>query len=291
MTNIPINETTLSIELVPRQLNALIDEARDIALRFPQLAWLNIPDIKRLPVRSHDAAIRYLRDVARTRAVADTGRDVAHRPLTVIPHVRTRDRSVQENVDLLHDMATHGVTDVLIVTGDRVDQGERADFTRTLHVLRAAREARVPMELWAAFDPYRGELRGEIDYAREKIDAGAKGFFTQPFFDERLAEMCLDQLAVVPTFIGICPVTSERSAKYWERENRVVFPPGFEMSLEHGAKLTARLVRLAIKYKQHAYLMPITVDASTYLTMAFQQLRALIDADTVQPWGTVLRRA
>ena len=89
--------------------------------------------------------------------------------------------------------------------------------------------------------------------------------FTQPFFDVRFAEICLDQLDGIETFVGISPVTSERAARYWERENRVVFPPHFEATLEGCARLTVDLLRLARRYGQRAYLMPITVDPLTYL--------------------------
>src|SRR5690606_17134205 len=151
-------ETQLSIELVPRSMERLLAEAEAVAARFPQMTWLNIPDIKRLPVRSDEAALACVGGSFR-----------------VIPHIRARDRDVAASVRLLERLAHAGVTDALIVTGDRIRQDEPADHPRTLDLLRAA--AATPIQLWAAFDPYRGELKGELEYAQAKIEAGAVGLF------------------------------------------------------------------------------------------------------------------
>jgi len=246
----------LSIELVPRDIEKLRREAVDIATEFKEITWLNIPDIKRLEVRSHDAAL----------ATTDV-------PLHVIPHVRARDRSTSDSVELVRQLADAGIRDVLIVTGDQFD-GEDCLHPTSLEVLRAVRNAHLNVTPWAAFDPYRGDLIQEIDYAKQKIDAGAMGFFTQPFFDTNLAWVCLEQLRHVDTFVGISPVTSEKSARYWERTNRVVFPEGFTPTLEHSIGLSRELIELANDCGQHAYLMPITVDAVTYLRSVFADVKA-----------------
>lgn len=257
--------TMLSIELVPRSREALQAEAEAVASRFDRLTWLNIPDIKRLPLRSHDAALA-----------------LAGLPLRIIPHLRARDRSVGETVDLCVRLAEAGIRDVLIVTGDPVAD-EPGPHPNALDALRAIAAGGAPVRAWAAFDPYRGDLRAELDYARAKLDAGAHGLFTQPFFDPRYAEICLDQLDGVETFLGISPVTNEKSRKYWERTNRVVFPRDFEPTLEHCARLTARLIRLCEAYGQHAYLMPIRVDAIAYLEASFARLDADAPLERTHP--------
>lgn len=238
----------LSIELVPRALDQLLDQAEQVAAEFADISWLNIPDIKRLPVRSHEAAVA-----------------AVHLPLRVVPHVRARDRSVHESVELLLSLEQAGVQEALIVTGDRFDMDPKTPHPTAVDVLRLASRELKTMRLWAAFDPYRGELHTELEYAWTKLEAGAKGLFTQPFFDLRFAEKCLARLEGVDTFLGITPVTSEKSARYWERENRVVFPPGFDATLQGCVRLTVELLELVQGYGQRAYLMPITVEPLTYL--------------------------
>lgn len=241
-----------SIELVPRDLEGFAAEVDEVRRRFSQFEWLNIPDIKRLPVRSHEAALA-----------------VARVPLRLIPHLRARDRSVEESLAIIDRLAQAGVRDVLIVSGDPVEDEEKKEHATSLDLLRAARGRDPGVKLWAAFDPYRGDLRAELDYVQEKLEAGAAGLFTQPFFDLRMAEICLDQLEGVPTFVGITPVTSEKSRKYWERTNRVVFPPHFEATLEYCARLGGDLIQLCQARAQHVYLMPIRVDPIAYIEATF----------------------
>ncbi len=242
----------LSIELVPRRVEELVAEAGTIARRFEQVAWLNIPDIRALSVRSHDAAY----------AAVEV-------PLRVIPHIRARDREIGATLEILRALSNAGITDALIVTGDRIEQDPQAEHATSLDVIRAAERDEVPIALWAAFDPYRGEMRAEFEYVQSKMEAGAVGLFTQPFFDVRLAEMCLEQLEEIPTFIGISPVTTDASRRYWERTNRVVFPPSFVPTLEYCTKLSVDLLAAAEAHDQHAYLMPIKVDPVTYLESVF----------------------
>ena len=129
----------LSIELVPRALDQLLAQAEQVVAEFADITWLNIPDIKRLPVRSHEAA------VAATRL-----------PLRVIPHVRARDRSVEESIQLLLQLKEAGVKDALIITGDRFGNDPDAPYPTSLDLLREASGRLGEMKLWAAFDPYRG---------------------------------------------------------------------------------------------------------------------------------------
>lgn len=237
-----------SIELVPRDLEGFAAEVDEVRRRFNQFEWLNIPDIKRLPVRSHDAAL-----------------SLVHTPLRIIPHLRARDRSIEESLAILERLAQAGVRDALIVSGDPFDEDEQGERITSLDLLRAAQGLPLGVNLWAAFDPYRGDFRAELDYVQAKLEAGAVGLFTQPFFDLRLAEICLDQLEGIETFVGISPVTSEKSRQYWERTNRVVFPPHFEATLEHCARLGGELIKLCQARGQHVYLMPIRVDAIAYI--------------------------
>lgn len=248
----------LSIELVPRELEQLLREAEEIAALYPQFTWLNIPDIKNLPVRSHDAAI--------------SARDL---PFRIIPHVRARDRSVEETIAMCEQLRGAGIRDILIVTGDRFGNNEAPDHATSLTVLRAATDHfGGEVRFWAAFDPYRSELRAELEYVRAKMEAGAAGLFTQPFFDVRFAEICLDQLVGIETFVGLSPVTSEKSRGYWERTNRVVFPKEFVPTLEHCARLAGDLLRVVEEHGQHAYLMPIRVEPKVYIEAVLSHVEA-----------------
>ena len=43
-------------ELVPRNLEELLLTSKKLMSQFPDIIGINVPDIKQLPIRSHDAA-------------------------------------------------------------------------------------------------------------------------------------------------------------------------------------------------------------------------------------------
>jgi methylenetetrahydrofolate reductase (NADPH) len=117
----------------------------------------------------------------------------------------------------------------------------------------------------AAFDPYRSGLREEAEYARAKLEAGADGFFTQPFFDLRLAEICRDLLGPAEVWLGVSPVLTPAQRRYWEIKNRAFFPARFEPSLEWNRAFAKDCLALARSTGANLYLMPIRVDVVSYL--------------------------
>ena len=68
--------------------------------------------------------------------------------------------------------------------------------------------------------------------ARAKIEAGADGFFTQPYFDLRLLEVWADLLPDVPTYWGVTPVLADSTRRYWERRNAAFLPRDFAPTIE-----------------------------------------------------------
>jgi methylenetetrahydrofolate reductase (NADPH) len=68
-----------------------------------------------------------------------------------------------------------------------------------VQLVRAIKAALPHVEVYAALDPYRNPLVRERDYALEKLEAGASGLFTQPFFDLRLMGVYRDLLPTRPS--------------------------------------------------------------------------------------------
>ena len=66
------------VELVPRELDQLLENAKFIMATHKNVTGINIPDVVRLPHRSHDAAALLL----------DNG-------ITAIPNIRCIDRQIQ----------------------------------------------------------------------------------------------------------------------------------------------------------------------------------------------------
>jgi methylenetetrahydrofolate reductase (NADPH) len=82
------------------------------------------------------------------------------------------------------------------------------------------------LKVYTGLDPYRSSFREELDYAFRKLDAGSDGFYTQPSFSGNAGTLA-GTVPNVNVWFGVAPVYSEKSRQYWEKINKVVFPPSF----------------------------------------------------------------
>ena len=65
---------------------------------------------------------------------------------------------------------------------------------------------------------------------------------------------------------GVTPVTSERSKSYWEMKNNVIFPKGFEATLEWSVDFAKKVKEFADVHGDNLYLMPIKGNLEGYLS-------------------------
>jgi methylenetetrahydrofolate reductase (NADPH) len=239
----------ISIELVPRSPEALDAELRLVRDRFPAVDTVNIPDLLRFPLRSWDACGRARRHFA-----------------TAIPHLRAMDFSIEKPFPLAKCLAEAGIRDVLVIAGDPPQElGHRMYPTRPVELIRQIRREAPELEVWAGFDPYRAGFRDELEGARAKLEAGARGLFSQPFFDRRLLDVWADLLVGCEVWWGVTPVLSAGTRRYWETKNRAVFPGDFAPTLAWNRALAARVLAWARERGAHLYFMPIRADLEAWL--------------------------
>ena len=241
--------STLSIELVPRDPESLQQEMQSIREHFPAVETINIPDLLKFPLRSWDAC----------------SQAKAFFPHT-IPHLRAIDFDLRQPFPLVDAFAQAGIDTVLVIAGDQPqDMSRRVYRTSSIELIRALKAAMPSLKVFAGIDPYRTGIKTELDYVKRKVDAGADGFFTQPFFDLRLMEIYHDLLAGLDVFWGISPVMSERSKDYWDNLNNAIFPPDFEPTLEWNRNFAKQAMDFAKESESNIYFMPIRVDLVKYL--------------------------
>lgn len=239
----------ISVELVPRSAEALQAELESLRLELPGVSTVNIPDLLRFPLRSWQAC-------------AQAKRLLPH----AIPHVRAIDIDPRKPLPMARLLAEHGIDEVLVVTGDAPADMSRTVFDTTpLQVIRKFREELPGVRVYAALDPYRQGFAAERDYALRKLEAGAAGLFSQPFFDRRLMEVYADLLEGVDVFWGVTTVTGARSLGYWKNRNRAVFPAGFEPTLAWSRRLAREALAFARERNANLYFMPIRSSLSDYL--------------------------
>lgn len=239
----------ISVELVARSPEALTGELNVLLEHFPFVDTVNIPDLTRFPYRSHHAC-----KLSQTRV------------RRAIPHLRAVGTNLKDLDTLLRFLDEAELHEVLVVQGDLpADMSQPSYPTTSTQLIRAIKTALPHVSVYAALDPYRNSLKRERDYALEKLDAGASGLFTQPFFDTRLMRVYLELLPNVPLYWGVTTITSARSLGYWQNRNQAVFPDGFEPTLAWSRTFAKEALTFAQETRTNLYFMPIKADVRAFL--------------------------
>ncbi len=239
----------VSIELVPRDQDALQQEMLLVRNNFAKIDTINIPDLLKFPLRSWDACSQAKQLFAHT-----------------IPHLRAIDFDLSKPFPLVENFRANGIDSVLVIAGDQPqDMSRRVFRTSSVELIRALKAQMPELKVYAGIDPYRSGIKAELDYVKRKIDAGAEGFFTQPFFDLRLMEIYHDLLSGIEIAWGISPVMSVRSKDYWDNLNNAIFPPDFAPTLEWNRDFARRALDFCQSKDSSVYFMPIRVDLVKYL--------------------------
>ena len=239
----------ISIELVPRDKEALQQDLQLVRDNFPNIETINVPDLLKFSLRSWDAC-------AQAKQLFPEA----------IPHLRAIDFDLERPFPLTETFTEAGFDSVLVIAGDQPqDMSRRVYRTSSIELIRTVKKELPGIKVYAGIDPYRTGIKTELDYVKRKRDAGADGFFTQPFFDLRLMEIYSDLLAGLDVFWGISPVMSTRSKDYWDNLNNAIFPPDFEPTLEWNRAFARKALDLCQRKDSNIYFMPIRVDLVEYL--------------------------
>lgn len=241
------------LELVPRDLIVLKKDSNQYLLEFESIQGINIPDIKRLPHRSIDVAKELLKE-----------------SMTVMPHIRTQDHAIKTHLYNIEELYSQGLKHILFITGDAYTSPFHDHHLVTpVELIKEVKKQFPKLNVYAGLDPYRQKTQIELDYANAKLDAGADGLFSQPFFDCNLARFYLNRFTHTQLFLGMSPVLTEKSKAYWEHTNHVIFPKEFNYTLDYNVNLAKELIKESKSFNQHVYLMPIKTDIRQYLSLIF----------------------
>ncbi|MDR2037800.1 MAG: methylenetetrahydrofolate reductase [Bacteroidales bacterium] len=243
----------ISLELVPRDKQYIQEHAAFVEKEIPQVSAVNFPDLLRFDIRSWDACCM----------LADSS-------LEKIAHIRAIDFNKHHPFPLADFLNENQIQKVLVIEGDKPqDMKHKIHPTSSLELIRKLRKETNGIKIYAAFDPYRNNIRYEMEYLMQKADAGAEGFFSQPFFDLRLLEIYSEYMTGMDVFWGISPVVTEKSRLYWETRNSAVFPKSFEPTMEWNVGFGKKVIEFCKKHDFNLYLMPIKIDLIDYLKRLF----------------------
>lgn len=237
----------ISFEIVPRSLEAFEQQYRFVQQLDSGINTINVPDIQRFDMRSWELATRIDRSQYR-----------------FVPHFRAIDFKISSG-DLFRIIDDYQLDSVLLVTGDPPEGLKRAYYnTDVVDLIHAVRQRYPALNIYAGFDPHRSGVQDECDYIQRKVDAGAGGFFSQPFYDSRMIEIYAEQMQGLETYIGISPITTKASMNYWEVKNKVKFPKNFQTDYQWNIDFAHKVMALAAANDLHVYFMPIRIDLERY---------------------------
>jgi methylenetetrahydrofolate reductase (NADPH) len=243
----------VSVEFVPREAAVLEEELVYTKNKFSLVDTINIPDLLRIPIRSWDAC-----------AIGKPHYQ------NMMPHIRAIDFNLAEPLPMAEFLVKNDIREVLVVTGDYPQDMTKKIYPATsIDMIRKLKKALPGIKVYAAVDQYRTSIKQEVEYCKRKIDAGADGFFTQPFFDLRFIEMYAEFLTGYEVFWGVSPVVAEKSMNYWETKNHVVFPANFEPTKAWNITFAKKVLNFTQATNTNIYFMPVRIDIKEYLTGIF----------------------
>lgn len=245
----------VSVELVPRDEASVKEELQLLKDHFECIDIINVPELLRYDMHSWDGA------------------KIAHDfNFAAMPHIRAIDIDLDCPLPMAEFLVENQINEVLVITGDPPQDMCRKIYpTVSTDVIRKFGEELPGIKVYAGIDQYRGSMRQEEYQIKRKLQAGAAGFFTQPFFDLRYMEMYAELLAGKEVYWGVSPVMSERSVNYWETKNNVIFPRNFVPTLAWNIDFAKQTMQFVRERDSNIYLMPIKANLLAYLTGAFDR--------------------
>lgn len=202
-------------------------------------------------------------------------------------HFSCRDRNLLAiQADLLGCHAV-GVRNILAVTGDPANIGDYPSATSVfdidaiglVRILSRFNEGidlagysvgiKCAFTIACAYNPLAMDFELELDRLKRKADAGAHVVYTQPVFDEAIAEQAVEtcrQLGI-PVFVGVLPLKSNKHSEFMHNEvpgveipewlrKRMAEAPDDASALAVGIEEAQRLSQAIRKMAQGLYLMP-----------------------------------
>lgn len=257
------HSTAFSFEILPPLRGNSIDSTFSNVRKLMEFspAYVNITTHRNETVYREIAPGQYVEDIVRKRpgtvAIAAVLRErFGVRP---VPHLICGEYTRREIEDQLIDLSFLGITDILVLRGDRSKNSNI--FTTAadghIHAHSLARQVTdfnagimadgkqtpaldVPFSFGVAGYPEKHEeamnVRSDIRHLIEKVEAGAEYIVTQMFYNNRkyfdFVRDCRDAGITVPIVPGIKPLTSLRQMALLPRIFHIDLPDELAQNLE-----------------------------------------------------------
>jgi methionine synthase / methylenetetrahydrofolate reductase(NADPH) len=205
--------------------------------------------------------------------------------LDTIIHFTTRDRNLMALQSELLGAHSHGIRNVLALTGDPPRMGNLpqakavwdVDAIGLIKILKRMNEGQdwtgnsigMPARFWVgcAVNPVADDLELELDRFHRKLEAGADYVMSQPLYEMEQLLTFLDRVGKIPVpfLLGVMPLQSHRHAEFLHNELPGVQIPdelrermrlAGERGIEEGIRQSQAFLAEAQAYVDGTYLMP-----------------------------------
>ena len=150
--------------------------------------------------------------------------------VNAMPHMTCRDRNLNATQALLLGLCAEGIDKVLVITGDPIPAASR-DEVKSVYNFNSRKLMKYvdglnrsmlpsPFRIFGALNVNVRNFDVQLDLARQKEEAGACGFFTQPILTERgYDNLCRAKECLRGKLLGgILPIVSQRNALFLNSE-------------------------------------------------------------------------
>ena len=147
-----------------------------------------------------------------------------------LPHMTCRDRNLNAAKALLLGLSMEGVHNVLLVTGDPIPTQDRDEVKSVFNFnsrklmgyvgALAGHGLSTPFQIFGALNVNAPNFARQLELAREKEEAGAAGFLTQPVHSPRALDNLRLPREKLRGYIlgGVFPIVSHRNALFLNNE-------------------------------------------------------------------------
>lgn len=163
--------------------------------------------------------------------------------LTLMSHLTCVGATRDAMDSLLRDYISHGIDNILALRGD--PPHDMYEFDRSagdfsyakdlVEFIRPYGRFSIGVAVYPEGHPEAPSLEADIEYAREKIDAGADFAITQMFFDNSFFYRFMDRARKarieVPIIPGIMPITDFGKIKKFTSFCKATIPPSIEEAM------------------------------------------------------------
>ncbi|MCC6179616.1 MAG: bifunctional homocysteine S-methyltransferase/methylenetetrahydrofolate reductase [Chloroflexi bacterium] len=205
--------------------------------------------------------------------------------LDTIIHFTTRDRNLMALQSELLGAHSHGIRNILALTGDPPRMGNLphakgvwdVDSIGLIRILKRMNEGQdwagnsigmaAQFHVGCAVNPVADDLELELDRFYQKIEAGADYVMAQPLYDMEQLHAFLDRVGKIPIpfLLGIMPLQSYRHAEFLHHELPGVSIPDHlrermrlagDRGIEEGIRQSQEFLAEAQAWCDGTYLMP-----------------------------------